>query len=266
MSLKTQEGYRYGYINDKHKKVLDVNYNSIYRVLEVNDKENVYLIATKNGQAGIVKNGQEIVNYTYQKIQYDDYNHLFILERGQKVGATDASGKEIIPTEYKEITTKGIYLQAIGTDETITYFDAQGNKIDTNYESVLRTENENYFITMDLDGRYGIIDAEKQVILENTYQYLEYLYEDYFIASNEKGNLGVINKQGEIKIDFEYEALQKLDHAKVLEAKNLTEDITVLYSDKLEKIYTKQNALIYSYENYVEAYSQDEISYFHIKC
>lgn len=258
-TLKTQDGYRYGYINSKREKVLDVKYNSIYRVLELNNAEDVYLIATRNGQVGVVKNGKVIVNYAYQNIEYDDYNNLFILERSSKIGVADSEGNQIIPVDYEQINIKGIYIQAIGFDGNTTYFDINGNKIEGKYESVLKTNNENYLITIDKNGQYGIINAQEEVVLENNYRYLEYLYEDYFIASNEDGYLGIINNIGDIVVEFQYEVLQKVDNTNVIEAKKMTENITELYSAKLEKVYTQENASIYIYENYIEVYSTNEV-------
>jgi hypothetical protein len=256
---KTEEGYRYGYIGSKREKVLDVKYNSIYRVLETTDEKNVYLIATRNGQVGVVKNGKAIVNYAYQSIDYDASNDVFILERSSKYGVADNYGNEIIPIEYKQINIKGIYVQTVAFDDTITYFDEYGNTVEAEYESVLRTDNENYFITVDNDGKYGIIDKSGNVVLENKYQYLEYLYNDYYIASNDNGDLGIIDKDDNVLVDFKYDVLQKIDNTSVVEAKILKSSTTDLYSSKLEKIYSNKNVSTYHYEDYIEVSSKDEI-------
>jgi hypothetical protein len=259
---KHGEGYRYGYIDSKREKVLDVKYNAIYRVLESEDKQNVYLLATRNGQVGVVKNGKAIVNYAYQSIDYDASNNVFILERSSKFGVADCNGNEIIPLEYEQINVKGIYIQAVSSDGNITYFDENGNVIEAKYESVLKTENENYFITIDNDGKYGIIDKNGQVVLENQYKYLEYLYNDYYIASNDNGDLGIIDKNGKVIVDFKYDVLQKNNNTSVAEAKILKDNTTELYSDKLEKIYSNQNVSTYYYENYIEVSSKDEVIHF----
>ncbi len=264
VSLKTQEGYRYGYISAKREKILEVNYNSISRVTGVESDKEVYLIATKNGQTGVVKNGKVMIHYTYQTLEYDDYNNLFMIERNAKYGVIDMTGKEILPVEYDEIESKGIYLQAM-KEETATYFDIEGNRLENNeYESVFKTDNENYLITIDVEGQYGVINAKKEVIIQNTYQYLEYLYDDYFIASNES-YLGVINTLGKTKVEFQYDVLQKIEDTKVLEAKKLQDNTTDLYSSKLEKICTKENASVYAYENDIEISSKGEVEYFDVE-
>lgn len=263
VSTKTEEGYRYGYINSKREKVLDLKYNSIERILNLKDTENVYLMAVRNGQAGVVKNEEVIVNYAYQSVEYDDYNNLFILQRTSNFGVADINGKEIIPLEYKEINIKGIYIQAKGPEDAITYFDETGNKIvDVKYESVLKTEKENYFITINSEGKYGLIDNSKNVLLENTYRYLEYLYEDYFIASNEEGYLGIINNKGKNVVEFKYDVLQKVDNTNMIQAKIIKENTTDIYSTKLELIYTNKNVAIYSYKDHIEVITEEETKYF----
>ncbi len=235
-------------------------------MLEREDSDAVYIIARKNGQAGVIKNRKAIINFAYQNIEYDDYNEVFMLERSSKIGIASIDGKLIIPVEYEQINMNGIYLETVAFDGAITYFNAKGEKQEnTKYESILKTNNENYFITIDKQGRYGIIDREGQTVLENTYQYLEYVYEDYFIASNDNGNLGIINKMGDIVVEFKYEVLQKVDNSNMVEAKILKQDITELYSSKLEKVYTNKKVSVYSYEDHIEVASQDKIEYFDVQ-
>lgn len=263
IGLKTHEGYRYGYINYKLQKTLKVEYNLIYRILELKDYKNIYLIAARNGQQGIVKNGNVIINYAYQDIEYDDYNNLFKLTRSSKHGVSDMEGKEIIPIEYQEINFNGIYIKATKEDGVNFYFNSTGQEITNNiYESVLRTNNDNYFITIDSNGKYGIINKNEQVLQDNKYMYIEYVYDDYFIAAKDSNLLGIIDASGNIKIDFKYEVLQKVDNTKVIEAKILKENKTELYGSDLNKIYSKQNITVVSYTKYIKVYSADEVKYF----
>lgn len=124
-----------------------------------------------------------------------------------------------------------------------------------------KTGNEKYFITINSEQKYGIIDNNGKVMLDNKYRYLEYIYEDYFIASNEEGYVGVINILGETKIDFKYEVLQKVDNSNVIEAKILKNSTTDVYSSKLEKVYSNKNIFISSYEKYIKIYTQDDTVY-----
>lgn len=188
---------------------------------------------------------------------------MFLLERSSKIGVASIDGNQIIPVEYEQININGIYFQAVGFEGTITYFNVKGEKQeDTKYESILKTNHENYFITIDKEGKYGVMDNKGEPLFEHTYKYLEHVHGDYFIASNDQGNLGIINKSGDIIVEFKYEVMQKVDNSNIVEAKILKEDITELYSNKFEKVYTNKDVSVYGYEDHIEVSSKDEIEYF----
>ncbi len=258
---KTTDGYRYGYINNKLKKILDTEYNELSRILDIDDND-VYLNVCKNGQYGIIKNKKVLIPYSYQGIEYDKNNKIFEVQRNSKYGIIDINGNTIIPIEYDEIEVKGVYIQAIENGEN-NYFDVNGNKIESlGYTSMLKTDNDNYYITINEEGLYGIVDSQKRNLVDNKYNYLEYLFEDYFIASNENGSLGIINTNDKTMVNFIYEVLQKIDDTTIIEAKILTENKTDLYSKNLKQIYSINNALIYKKDNYIQVSSNQDSKYF----
>lgn len=81
------DGYRYGYYDYDYDQVLTTDYNQILRIVNVIDKNNVYLIASKNGQYGVFINNVKIINTQYQTINYEKDFNLFIAERTGKYGA-----------------------------------------------------------------------------------------------------------------------------------------------------------------------------------
>lgn len=262
VSNKTTEGYRYGYISYKHKQILDTEYNSIERILNTKDEKNTYLIISKNGKYGVVKNNKVLINYSYQGIEYDSENSIFEIEKNEKYGVIDFNGKTIIPTDYIAIEIKGIYVQAYKDNgENITY-SISGEKItDLEYTSILRAENENYKITVNELGFYGVINAQNEKLIDNKYSYIEYLFEDYFIVSNEQGKLGVININEEIKVELKYDVLQRVDDTNVIEAKMLSEQKTDIYSSNLKLVYSVKNAFLYKENEYLRVYSKEEDKY-----
>ena len=59
LGLKTEHGYRYGYMNYKRKVLLDTEYNEIQRLGGIENEDtdnNIMLVAQKNGQYGFIKN------------------------------------------------------------------------------------------------------------------------------------------------------------------------------------------------------------------
>lgn len=264
ISNKTAQGYRYGYINYKHKNVLEVEYNSIDRLLQNDFQEDIYLIACKNGQYGVVKNNKVLINYSYQGIEYDSSNKIFELQRNGKNGIVNLDGKEIIPVEYNEIAINGIYIEALKTgEEEPTYYSILGEKInDLKYTTVLKTNNDNYSITINKEDLYGVINDQDSEIIKNKYSYIEYLFGEYFIAAKEDGYLGIINSSDETVIDFKYDVLQKIDNTNVVEAKILKQNKSDLYSENLENIYSASNVSVYVENEYIKAYTNNETKYF----
>lgn len=264
---KTTNGYRYGYINHKLKKILNVEYNVIERVLEINDGQDVYIITSKNGKFGVVKNNKILINYDYQDIEYDNSNNVFKLQRNSQYGIFSISGKQILPVQYKELEFKGVYIQALENgNEDYKYFNLQGDDIkDFKYTSVLKTNEDSYYITINEEGLYGIINSNEKELVENKYNYLEHLFDEYFIAAKDNGKLGIINTKDSIIVDFKYEVLQKIQDTKIVEAKILKENQTELYGKDMEKIYSVDNAYIYKKDNYIEVYSKKDTKYFDLE-
>ena len=83
----TSDGYRYGYYDYEYNKVLDIEYNQIARILDVKNKNNIYLIASLNGQFGVFINNTKVIDTQYQSINYDSDLEIFIVERTGKYGA-----------------------------------------------------------------------------------------------------------------------------------------------------------------------------------
>ena len=69
VSKKTEDGYRYGYANYRGTIILNPIYTQLERVTEIANEKGVYFIAFKNGQAGLLKNNKEILNYEYERMQ-----------------------------------------------------------------------------------------------------------------------------------------------------------------------------------------------------
>ncbi len=150
---KKEEGYRYGYINSNGDEILEVEYNEIDRITEITDTKEVYLLAFKNGQAGVYQNKKQIIKHAYEEIEYNKKNQLFIIQKNNKQGIINREGKQILNTEYDYIMISDKNISA--EKEGITYyFDINGNEKElTNNLTLISTENENYFITINEDEK-----------------------------------------------------------------------------------------------------------------
>lgn len=264
VSNKTDEGYRYGYIDNQGKLITGIEYNELSRVTDIHDNNNVYLLCAKNGQFGIIKNGKELIPNGYQSIRFDEANNVFVVEKSKKFGIANMDGKIIIPVEYKQIDITGIYLYA-QNDQGTTIYNSEGNQvnIDTNV-AILNTGNEKYRIRINSQEKtkYGIIDKDGKQIIEEKYNYIQYLSDNYFIVSNEKSKLGVIDDKENTKVEIKYDSVQKVQKTNVIQTTLTDTKTTELYSNQLDKVCEMQNATVEVEEEYIKIYNASKTKYF----
>lgn len=260
VSKKTDDGYRYGYINYRGSKIVKPIFTQLERVTEISDDKNIYFIAFKDGQAGLLKNNKEIVNYEYEDIQYNVLSDVFIIQRNGKYGANTREGKTILYPEYSSVYTGGIYINAV-KDNVIEVFDLQGNKIETDINSKIKTENSNYYITIDKNNIYKVVDANENVIINNDYNYMEYLPGDYFIVARDSKN-GVVDINGKSVIEPKYDSISRINETNILQAE--TNKSIELYNLNMKKITTMSNATIKEVKDdkeYILLFSENDFKY-----
>ena len=264
VSNTTEEGYRYGYINYKGKVVLKPEYNQLSRTIDIDDDENAYIIAAKNGQFGIMKNNEQLLPNEYQSIVYDEGNDIFTIEKSKKYGVTNKDGKILVPTEYKQIDVTGIYLYAQNEQGT-TVYNKEGTQvnIDTSV-AILNTNNEKYKIKItNKDGtKYGVIGKNGEEIIAQQYSYIEYLNDNYFIVSKNDSKLGVIDDKNNIKIDITNDSLQKIDGTELIETVTTKDNMIRLYSKDMSMVCEMEKANVETKENYIKISNQENVKYF----
>ena len=132
LGIKTQNGYRYGYMTYKRKWLLDTEYNEIFRFggigSEDTDKD-VIMAVKKDGQYGLVKNKKVIIDFRYQSMDYSGVENLFIVTRSSKTGVYNSFGYKILAVKYDEVDIKDTYIQTKLGDET-AYYNLRGNRVD----------------------------------------------------------------------------------------------------------------------------------------
>lgn len=257
---RTNEGYRYGYINSKGEKMLEPIYNSVQRVTEIVDDNNVYLMVEKNGQAGLIKNKDIIVECQNEEIEYNRKNQVFAIKRALKYGVVDMNGNSVLPVEYDDIWFISENINVKKGDETYIY-TAKGEKIEnTEYSAIIETENKQFKITIK-NEKYGIASLDNIEIVNNKYQYIEYAYNNYFIVTEDE-KVGVLNELGEEKVGFNYSVIQKVKNTNVLQAINTDTKIIDFYDANMIKIYTVSDATVYSEDGYIKILSDNDRKYF----
>ncbi len=254
---KTTNGYRYGYINHKWKKLLKTEYTSISRILDIDD-EDAYLIAAKNGQYGLIKNKSDKVEFAYQSIIYNKDTNLLAVQRSEKYGVLDLEGESIIPVEYKTIRFNGIYICARGYEED-TYFNTKGEKVTNNFTGMKEVKELGCYITTDKNNLYGLADKDGKVLVLNSYLYIDYAFDGYFIAYKEGQGHGIIDKDNRVIVNFEYDALSKIGDKKLLNAVKMGKEVeTTILSKNMQKLATLKDMFIAISEDYIEIYNSKE--------
>lgn len=256
--ITTSDGYRYGYYDCDGVQVLSEEYNQITRLTQI--KNDIYLIAAKNGQYGVFINNSKIINTQYQSIEYNQDLQMFIVERTGQFGAINLKGVEIIPTEYSELTINGIYLYGIKGEEQ-NVFDANGNIVDIPFNTYITgTSSTKYFIKNE-DGNYSILDSNFEVLSSKNYHFLEYAYDKYFIATNEQDKVGVIDLEENIVVDFNYDLIQLIKGKSIFQAMDFETDKTDIYDNQFDLALEMSNANIEILDDGVRVYnSEQEIS------
>lgn len=157
---RTSNGQKYGYINSKWKKIIGPEYNELNRILDIRS-DDVYLIASKNGRYGLIKNKEEKIDFLYKSIMYNNDINLVSVEKNDKYGVLNLDGDTIVPVEYNQIRFSGIYIYAKGYTED-KYFDANGNKVENGFTGMKEVETANCYITTNEENLYGVSDKERK--------------------------------------------------------------------------------------------------------
>lgn len=260
VQTKTQDGYRYGYINKEGKILLNTEYNEIDRVTDIEDEKNIYLLISKNGQYGIVKNKKTIIECVYEEIEYNKTNKIFIVQKNTKQGVIDVEGKQILPIEYDYIYCAQNIITA-KKDETTQIYDLNGNKQEEpQYESLIETSNENYIITIDNNEKFGVITKEGNTVIKNNYQYIEYAFDNFFIVTSD-GKVGVLNDEEKQVINFSYDIIQKIKDKNAMQAIISNSNTIEIYNNEAKKTTTIKDATLYTYSDYIKLLSSNNRKY-----
>lgn len=260
VGTKTGDGYKYGYINYRGKEILESKYGSIKRIIEIKNDEIAYLVTALNGKLGLNKNVQAKINNEYENIEYDDINNIILLEKNGKYGVNDLDGNIILPIQYDNMQFSGKIITA-EKDGSQLVFDANGNlQKDSSYISVMPTNSEVYFITIKDNGKYGLVDNNNDVLIDNKYDYIEHAFDNYFIFSNE-GKLGIIDNSGTVIIKNQYDIIQRVNGTRIIQIIDSSNNKSYILNKNLKKVLEVKGARIFVNKNYLKIASENAINY-----
>lgn len=259
VGTRTDNGMRYGYINSNRKQLLKNEFNEIYRITNKEDDNNIYLLAFKQGKAGVYENKKTIINHDYEDILYDEINDLLILQKLSKQGVSKLDGTILVPMEYDNIFFAGNYINAQKA-ESVDLYDLNGNKeLNPEYIGKQSFNNNKYDIVSTPNDEYKIINNETGNVISNEYSYIQYLFNKYFIA--QKDNLlGIIDCDGNVIIDFKYIGIQSIYGYNLVQLLD-ENSTTMLLNENMQEILKMKNANIMTYDSYIKVFSDNDIKY-----
>lgn len=262
VSEKTATGIIYGYIDYNGKVLVEPQYESISRVLEYENEDDIYLIFMDHGKKGVIKNKKIIIRPRFQNVNYYNTSDIFIANKNGKYGFYDADGDEILKPEYTSYSVAGEYI-SVKKDDNMMLYDLHGNLVNTNnYKSMAEAGESSFFIAQNDKGYYSIISKDVQI--ENNYKNIEYAFDNFFVFTTEEGLSGVLNVYSGVEIEPTYEYIIVLQNAKALEARS--GNVVDMYSENIEKVLTMENGIVESINNeYIAIYSDTELKYMNNK-
>lgn len=170
-------------INSKNEEIL-TGYEQIEALENIDENDNLWyeekiLKIKKNGKYGLIDlNGKELLPAEYDEITVlEGIKNSIVIKKDGKIGLANDNGSIIVEVQYKEIKNLGE-----------TYKDG--------------------YITINEEGKYGVVSATKKQILENKYDEISQIYlKEYYIVKEEgktklidsKGNTIIENGFNEIK-------------------------------------------------------------------
>lgn len=260
VNVRTDEGYKYGYIGYNGKEILECKYNSIKRITNIKNDTTAYLITVENGQTGLYKNAQNIIKNEYESIEYDNINQIIAIEKSGKYGVYDLYGNMILPIQYDSLTFAGSIITATKDGKQLV-FDPNGNiKKDFDYTSIMPTKSKEYYITINSDGKYGVVDSSNNTLVDNKYSYIEYIFDKYFIFT-ESNKSGVIDYTGRKVLENKYNVVQSITGTNIIQAIDSSTGKSEIYNKNIEKIVETTDVHIYLKKEYIKILSEDTMMY-----
>lgn len=207
---------KWGVINQEGNIVIEPSYQEM---ITIPDKTKDIFICMYNINEETGEYETKALNSKNEEI-FTDYEQIEVLEnfdkndniwfeegvlrvkKNGKYGLIDLDGKEILPCEYDEITTlNGIENSLILTKDGKKGLanDKGSIIIEPLYKEIINlgeTYKEGY-ITIDEQGKYGLISTTKKQILENKFDEIKQIYLNSYYIVKENGVDKIINSSGE---------------------------------------------------------------------
>lgn len=185
-NINEQTGeYKTKVLNKKNKEIF-TEYEQVEALENYDEGQNVWyeedvLRVKQNGKYGLISfNGNKVLDCEYSNIYtLKGIKNSLIVEKEGKLGLVDNKGRKIADTEYAEILALG-------------------------------TKGDQGYITVNIEGKYGIISYTAEKILQNNYEYIEPIYGKNMYVITENGEQKLINSSGDTILENGYDKIKAI--------------------------------------------------------
>ena len=221
---------KWGIIDNNGKTIIDFNYDEMVVVpdkttdlfivtydVDYNNGTYKTIVLNKNGKEQLsgFNQVQAIENYNNNEVWYE--NDILKYEKDGKLGLINFSGKEIVPAEYDKIYAlagiqKSIIIEKDGLVGLVsnTLGEIIINPEYAEITSLTDTYNNGYLVK-NKDSYYGIITADKKIILNFKYDDIEHVTGNDMYVVTEEGKTKLIKKDGTTVLDTGFDEITSID-------------------------------------------------------
>lgn len=261
------ENEKWGVIDTKGNIVIEPTYEEMI-VIPNNTKpvficmENVnYENEQFNSKA--INENNETIYQNYDKVEviynHDENNNLWYetdvlkVQKDGKYGLIHLDGTEILPCEQDSIDpivgTKSVFTTTQNGKKGLV--DSNGKRIIENkYADIkaLTTKYENGFIVKAENGKYGVVNYDKTIALEEKYDEIANVYGNKMYVVKEANNWKIVNTDGNAFLENKFEQVKEINSNNIIIKSNGKYGVVTIEGE--EKINPTYDDLTYAYANY----------------
>ena len=262
--LRVSKNGKYGLIDFNGKEVLACDYDDITALKGV--KSNI--IIKKAGNVGLVnEKGQTIVPVQYKDILTlkEGYkNEYIVVNENDQYGVISTSGAILIEPKFemvKYLNSSSMFaVKESGVWRLINTEDGS-TIIDGGYDNIVEARTDSIVVVKD--GKYGVINTNKEEKIAPQYEDLKYAFSIYYIAKKD-GKYGIINLENQEIIPFEYISMVYVEGAGFIQA-DKAETETVIFDSNLGQKISGIISEVNIDKGYIKVYVNNEYKYYNFK-
>lgn len=218
-------------VNEKNKTIYE-GYDKVEVIYNHDENNNLWyesniLKVQKDGKYGLINlDGKELLAPTQDSIEpIIGTKSVFVTTLDGKKGLVDNLGKVIIENKYQEITS-------------------------------LTEQYENGFIVKNEQGKYGVINYDKTVALEEKYDEIKNVYGNGMYVVKEASSLKIVNTKGKVFLENKFEDVKEINLENVTVKSN--GKYGVLNINGEEKLPAVYDDLSYAFSDYYIAKKENK--------